>query len=82
MAEMSDILREIREIKSTVDKVENIVEKRLIGVVEPLADEQEGIESFKKLKRNRETEYVPLREALRSIRRVQRSSRKTRAKTA
>ena len=62
MAEMSDILREIREIKSTVDKVENIVEKRLIGVVEPLADEQEAIESFKKLKRNRETDYVPLRE--------------------
>ena len=82
MAEMSDILREIREIKSTVDKVENIVEKRLIGVVEPLADEQEAIESFKKLKRNRETDYVPLREALRSIGRVQRPSRKTRAKTA
>ena len=78
MAEISDILKEIRGIRASVDKVENIVEKRLIGVDDPLKDEIEAIDYHNNLEKGGKAEYLPLKEALKSLGKVQGTSRKTR----
>ena len=78
MAEVSEILKEIRSIRASVDKVENIVEKRLIGVVDPMEDEIEAINLHSKLEQTGKAEYIPLKEALRPHGKVRSSSRKTR----
>jgi hypothetical protein len=81
MAQLTDLLREIREIKASVGKVENILEERLIGIEEPSKDELEAISEYKKLTRKRQARYVPLGEALKSLgrrkKRVRSTSRKT-----
>ena len=79
---MNDLLREIREIKASVGKVENIVEKRLIGVEEPSKDELDAVARYERLKRNRKARYIPLEEALKSLggrrkKRLRSTSRKT-----
>jgi len=77
MAEISDLLKEMRSLRATVDKVENIVEKRLIGVDDPLKDELEAINLHNKLKHTGKAEYVSLKEALKTVGEVRSSSRKT-----
>jgi hypothetical protein len=67
-----------RSIRAIIDKVENIVEKRLIGVDDPLKDELKAINLHNKLKRTGKAEYVPLKEALKSVGEVQGSSKKAR----
>ena len=83
MAELSELLREIKDIKTSVGKVENILERRLIGLEEPSKDELEAIASYEELKKNRSARYIPLEVALKSLgrrkRRVQGTSRKTRS---
>jgi hypothetical protein len=54
------------------------VEKRLIRVGDPLKDELKAITLYNKLERTRETEYVPLKETLKSVGDVHSSSRKAR----
>ena len=78
MSEISDILKEMRSLRASVDKVENIVERRLIGVDDPLEDELEAIKMHNKLKRTGKEEYVSLKEALKSVGELRSSSRKTR----
>ncbi|MHB8568407.1 MAG: hypothetical protein ACYC7D_15510 [Nitrososphaerales archaeon] len=78
MSELSDLLKEIRSIRTSVDKVENIVEKRLIGVDTPSKDEAEAIKEYDRLKGRNATEYVPLEDALKTLGRVQGTPRKAR----
>ena len=63
MVQLTDLLKEIRHIKISVDKVENIVERRLIGVEEPLKDERLAGKRYDKLKEKGAVEYVSLKEA-------------------
>lgn len=78
MSELADLLKEIRSIRTSVDKVENIVEKRLIGEDTPAKDETEAIKEYDALKARNATEYVPLEEALKTLGRVQSTPRKAR----
>ena len=54
-------------MKTSLEKVENIVGKRLIGVENPSKDEMLAIREHEKLKREGKAECVPLKEALKSI---------------
>ena len=61
MSKVADLLRELRDMKTSVEKVENIVEKRLIGVEAPSKDEIRAIREHEKLKKQGKAEYVPLK---------------------
>ncbi len=79
MAQLSDLLREIRDVRKSVNKVENIVERRLIGLEEPSKDELQAITEYDNLKSRHAARYVPLEEALKSHggkRRIRSTSRK------
>ena len=77
MSKLAELLKEIREMKTSVDKVENIVETRLVGVEPPLKDEVRAIQKYEDLKRKGNVEYIPLGEALKSLG-ISRTSRKAR----
>jgi len=67
MAELTDLIKEIKDIKASVGKLENIIEERLIGTEEPSRDELEAILKYEKLKRSRRNKNIPLEEALKSV---------------
>jgi hypothetical protein len=49
--ETMDISEEIREIKFMLEKIEGIIDSRLIGVEEPEEDEIREIEDYERRKR-------------------------------
>ncbi len=48
---MSEIDKEISEIKFLLEKIEGIIDSRLIGIEEPDADEIEEIKAYQKKKK-------------------------------
>ena len=63
-------------MKASVEKVENIVERRLVGEETPLNDELASTKEYEMLKDRGALKLVPLEEALKSLG-VHRTSRKT-----
>lgn len=59
---MEAILEELRIIKERLDRIEALLEDRLIGVVEPLPDEVEAIEDYERRKREGRLSLVRLEE--------------------
>jgi hypothetical protein len=53
---LSEIEREIKEIKVMLEKIEGIIDSRLIGLEEPEDDEIEAIKEFEKRKKAGELE--------------------------
>lgn len=53
---MSEIEKEISDIKLMLEKIEGIIDSRLIGIEEPEEDEIEAIKEFEKLKKAGELE--------------------------
>ena len=57
---LKEILEEVRELRRKVEKIENIVEERLIGVDEPLPDEVEAIREYEEAKKKGTIDFVRL----------------------
>lgn len=57
---LDEVLREVKAIREKVDRVEEIVEERLIGVEEPSEDETKAIKSYLKAKDKGKIQLVPL----------------------
>jgi len=57
---LDDVLREVKAIREMIEKVEEIVEERLIGVEEPSVDEKKAIGDYLKIKEKGEVQLVPL----------------------
>jgi len=57
---LKEILREVRELKLRVERIENLVEERLVGVEEPLPDEVEAIKEYEEAKKKGLVDYVKL----------------------
>jgi len=57
---LKEILREVRELKLRVERIENLVEERLVGVKEPLPDEVEAIKEYEEAKKKGLVDYVKL----------------------
>lgn len=49
--DLQNIMKEIRALRSKIDKLENIVEKRLVGEESPDRYEKKAIAEFEKKKR-------------------------------
>ncbi len=59
---LKDIMKEIITIRGKIDKLENIVEKRLIGEVKPDEYERKAIAEFEKKRRSGKLKFVTLPE--------------------
>jgi hypothetical protein len=57
---LEEVLKEVRLVREKVERLEEIVEERLIGVEEPLGDEVKAINAYMKAKEKRRVEFVPL----------------------
>jgi hypothetical protein len=56
---LKDIMDEIRILRSKVDKLENIVEKRLIGEVKPDKYERKAVAEFERKRKAGKLQFVP-----------------------
>lgn len=57
---LSEILKEIRELKKKVESLENLVRERLIRVDNPLPSEIETIENYEQAKKTGTVKFVKL----------------------
>lgn len=55
---MSEINKEVTEIKLMLEKIESIIDSMLIGVEEPEEDEIEEIEEYEKRKKRSKSEVL------------------------
>ncbi len=60
--DLKDIMKEIRMLRGKIDKLEHIVEKRLVGEVKPDAYERKAIMEFEKKRKAGKLEFVSLSE--------------------
>jgi len=60
--QLRDIMKEIRVLRGKIDKLENIVEKRLVGEVKPDKYERKAIAKFEKKRKAGKLEFVSLSE--------------------
>ena len=57
---LKDIMNEIRLLRHKVDKLENIVEKRLVGEVKPDKYEKKAAAEFDRRRRADKLRFIPL----------------------
>lgn len=60
--DLKDIVEEIRTLRSKIDKLENIVEKRLVGEVKPDKYERKAMSEFEKKRKSGKAKFIPLSE--------------------
>jgi len=59
---IKDIMKEIRVLRGKIDKLENIVEKRLVGEIKPDKYERKAIAEFEKKRKTGKLEFMSLAE--------------------
>jgi len=61
------LYRELRELRSILERIEALLEERLIGIEEPLPDEAEAIREYEDEKKKGKEELVDLEDVLREL---------------
>ena len=59
------ILKEIRALREVLERIEALLEERLIGIEEPLPDETKAIKEYEAEKKKGKVELVKLEDVLR-----------------
>lgn len=59
---LKDIVDEIRVLRGKIDKLEDIVEKRLVGEVKSDRYERKAISEFEKKRKSGKAKFLPLSE--------------------
>jgi len=62
-AEMKEVLREISLIRDKVERIEELIEERVIGSENPLKDEVKAIKEYEKAKKDETLELERLEDA-------------------
>ena len=62
------LYNELRELRSILERIEALLEERLIGIEEPLPDEAEAIREYEDEKVKGKVELVDLEDVLRELR--------------
>ena len=57
---LAEILEQLRRLNDSVDRLEDLIEERLVGVEKPFPDEIEAIKRYEKAKRKKEISLVRL----------------------
>lgn len=58
--DLKDIIKELWALRRKVDKLEDIVEKRLVGKEDPEKYEKKAIAEFERKRKASKLEFVPL----------------------
>ncbi len=58
------LYNELRELRTILERIEALLEERLIGIEEPLPDEVEAIKEYGNNKKKGKTELVSLNDLL------------------
>jgi hypothetical protein len=58
--DLKEIIEELRALRTKVDRLEDIVEKRFVGEEVPDKYEKKAIAEFKKKRKTDKLEFVPL----------------------
>ena len=61
------LYRELRELRTILERIEALLEERLIGIEEPLPDEVEAIREYEDEKMKGKVELVDLEDVLREL---------------
>ena len=73
--ELRELLKEVKNIRLRVEKLENVIQERLLSEEEPSEDEKMAIREYEESKEKGRLELVPLREATKAVG-IQRTNRK------
>ncbi|NWG09615.1 MAG: hypothetical protein HXX80_04830 [Nitrososphaerales archaeon] len=58
--DLREVLKEVKLVREKVERLEELVEERLVGAEEPLDDEVEAIEEYIKAKEKGSIELIPI----------------------
>lgn len=58
--DLKEIMKELKALRKKVDKLEDMLEKRLVGGIVPDKYEKRAIAEFEKKRKSNELEFVPL----------------------
>ncbi len=61
------LYRELRELRTIPERIEALLEERLIGIEEPLPDEAEAIREYEDEKTKGKVELIDLEDVLREL---------------
>ena len=61
--ELRELLKEVKNIRLRVEKLENVIQERLLGQEEPSDAEKMAIREYEESKAKGRLELVPLRQA-------------------
>ncbi|MCE4618349.1 MAG: hypothetical protein F7C37_02775 [Desulfurococcales archaeon] len=61
------LYRELRELRTILERIEALLEERLIGIEEPLPDEAKAIREYEDEKMKGKVELVDLEDVLREL---------------
>jgi hypothetical protein len=59
---LKDIIDEIRVLHGKIDKLKDIVEKRLVGEIKPDRYERKTVSEFEKKRKSGRAKFIPLSE--------------------
>mgnify|MGYP001152374208 CR=1 FL=1 len=57
---LKEVLKEVRLVREKVERLEELVEERLVGLEEPLKDEGEAINAYMEAKEKRSVKLIPV----------------------
>jgi len=57
---LKEVLKEVRLVREKVERLEELVEERLIGLEEPLEDEVKAVREYTRAKEKGSVELIPL----------------------
>ena len=63
--DLADVLKEVRVVRRKLERLENLVEERLVGSELPSEDEVKAVAEYEVAKKNKTVELVPLRDVAR-----------------
>lgn len=59
---LDEVLKEVRLVREKVERLEELVEERLVGLEEPLSDEIEAIKGYVEAKEKRSLKLISIEE--------------------
>jgi hypothetical protein len=63
--DLEEVLKEVKLVRRKIERLENLVEERLVGSEPPLEDEVKAIAEYEAAKKKKTIELVSLRNAAR-----------------
>jgi len=58
--DLKEVLREVKLVRKKMERLEELVEERLVGSEQPLDDEVEAIKEYTEAKKKKKIELLPL----------------------